>query len=203
MINVIIIDDHKFLLQGLEQMLNQSGKVIVSNIGYSAADCRRLLENRLPEVLILDVKLPDDDGCVLCAELVKKYPTLRVLMLTSYIDTTAYNRAMQSGARGYILKNSDYDDFLEGIQVVALGGRYVCEDMEKLLKKNPQTDVKLSKREHELLKHISAGHTSGEIAVKMGITEQTIKGYRKNLHRKFDVRNTAQLMCAAMDMGLV
>jgi DNA-binding NarL/FixJ family response regulator len=203
MANVIIIDDHKLILQGLEQTLRNSGEVIVLGVGYCAADCRQLLEHRLPEVLILDVKLPDGDGCELCAELLKKYPTLKVLMLTSYMDKGVFARATQSGAKGYMLKNSDYEEFLEGIRVVAAGGRYVCDKMETVLNQKSDTDIWLTKREHELLNHIAAGLTSSEIAEKMCISEYTVNDHRKSLLRKFSVTNSVQLLRKAIEMKFV
>jgi DNA-binding NarL/FixJ family response regulator len=203
MINVSIIDDHKVLTEGLVCMLTRSPKLVVGDVGYSVADCRNLLKKRLPDVLILDVKLPDGDGCDLCAELVKTYPDLKILMLTFYSETAVVRRALESGAKGYLLKNSDYEEFLEGISTVVSGGIFLCDEVEQLLNQDTEKQVRLTKRELELLKFIAQGLINTEIAERLYISEETVKVHRKNLNRKFSVHNTAQLVRIAMEMGLV
>ena len=113
MINITIIDDHKILFEELERLINSSDMARVKNIGYSVADCRRVLESELPDVLLLDVGLPDGDGCELCTELMQKHPTLKILMLTTYAEIAVITRALDGGASGYVLKNSTSEEIME------------------------------------------------------------------------------------------
>jgi DNA-binding NarL/FixJ family response regulator len=203
LIAVAIIDDHKILLEGLEQLINQSGVARVAGVGYSVADCRELLEKGLPDVLMLDVGLPDGDGCQLCAELLRQYPSLKVLMLTTYAEIAVITRALEGGASGYVLKNSTSEEIIEGICTVASGERFLCDEVEVLLKKNVHNQIILTGREQELLRLIVEGLSNAEIADKMCLAPQTVKGYRSNLTFKLGTHNTAQLVRMAIEQKLV
>jgi DNA-binding NarL/FixJ family response regulator len=204
MINVIIIDDHKVLLEGLQQLINKSNIARVVNVGYSVADCKNLLElDGLPDVLMLDVGLPDGDGCELCAELVKKYPSLKIIMLTTYAEVTVITRALESGALGYVLKNASFDEICEGIRTVTMGEHFLCNDVDLTLKKTKERRITLTGRERELLKLIVQGKTNVEIADTLCLAYQTVKGYRSNLMLKLQVHNAAELVKTTIELKLV
>jgi DNA-binding NarL/FixJ family response regulator len=203
MIHTIIIDDHKILLEGLVRIINSSETARVTDVGYSAADCRQLLQNTLPDVLLLDVGLPDGDGCELCTELLRQYPALKILMLTTYAEIAVITRALEGGALGYVLKNSTSEEIMEGIRVVASGRRFLCDAVEILLRRDAGNRIVLTGRERELLRLIVAGKANAEIADCMCLAEQTVKGYRKNLVFKLQVHNTAQLVKLAIERKLV
>ena len=202
-ITVAIIDDHKILLEGLQHLIERSEDARVAGVGYSVRDCRRLLAHGLPDVLLLDVGLPDGDGCSLCAELTREYPALKILMLTTYAEIAVITRALQGGALGYVLKNSTSDEIMEGVRTVASGGRFLCDEVETLLKKNAHKQIILTGREQELLRLIVEGLSNDEIAEKMCLAPQTIKGYRSNLTFKLQTHNTAQLVRMAIEQKLV
>jgi DNA-binding NarL/FixJ family response regulator len=203
MINIIIIDDHKVLLEGIEHLINRSGIARVENVGTSATECRTLLECKLPDVLILDVNLPDGDGCDLCAELVQKYPSLKIMMLTTHAEIAVIARALDSGALGYVLKSSSFDEIFEGIYAVSRGNRFLCEEVEVLLKLPSEKRITLTGRERNVLKLICDGKTYIEIADELRISNQTAKDHRSNLLLKLDARNTAELVKIALDLRLV
>ena len=203
MIKVALIDDHKILLEGMTNLINQSEIARVVGFGYSVADCRKLLTAELPDVLMLDVGLPDGDGVELCTELTVKYPTLRILMLTTYAEIAVIQRALDAGAMGYVIKNSASEEILEGISVVASGERFLCDEVEILLKRNANKYIPLTRRERQLLKLIVEGYSNDEIADRMCLAPQTIKGYRSNLTFKLQTQNTAQLVRKAIEERLV
>ena len=105
--------------------------------------------------------------------------------------------------RAYILKKSTSEEILEGISVVASGERFLCDEVEILLKKNAHNRIKLTQREQQLLKLIVDGYSNQEISDRMCLAEQTIKGYRKNLTFKLQTQNTAQLVRLAIEQKLV
>jgi DNA-binding NarL/FixJ family response regulator len=203
MIRVVLVDDHKILIEGLERLINQSEVARVTGIGYSVADCRKLLDKEFPDVLMLDVGLPDGDGCAVCAEFLKKYPSLKILMLTTYAEIAVITRALEAGALGYVLKNATSEEIIEGISVVALGERFLCDEVEILLKKNANKQISLTGRERQLLKLIVDGYSNEEIADRMCLAPQTVKGYRSNLTFKLQTQNTAQLVRKAIEEKLV
>jgi DNA-binding NarL/FixJ family response regulator len=203
LIRVAVVDDHKILLEGLEQLINQSGIAVITGVGYSVADCRKLLQAEIPDVLMLDVGLPDGDGCTLCAELRHTYPSLKILMLTTYAEIAVISRALEAGALGYVLKNATSDEIMDGIYAVASGIRFLCDEVELLLKKNAHNQITLTGRERQLLRLIVDGYSNSEIADRMCLAPQTVKGYRANLTFKLGTQNTAQLVRMAIEQKLV
>ncbi len=203
MIKVIIVDDHKVVAEGLEHLINESGTAQVTGKAHSVAECRELLAKAEADVLLLDISLPDGNGMELCPQIKEKYPSMNILMLTSYTEIPIIMRVLENGASGYILKNAMAEEIIEGIRVVASGERFLCEEVNILLKRKSIRPVRLSRREQELLRLIVAGYSNSEIADKMCLGYETIKGYRKNLILKLDAHNTAQLVRTAIEQKLV
>jgi len=203
MIKVIIVDDHKLITDGLEKILNESEYIQVIGKMHSATECLKFLLFELPDVLLLDIGLPDKNGIILCSEIKQKYPNVKVLLLTSYGELATITRSLQLGADGYVLKNSMPEELIEGIQVVASGERFLCEEVNVTLKKHKNNPLTLTRRELELLNLIVEGCTLPELAEKMFLGIQTIRSYRKNLNIKLDAHNTAQLIQRAKALKLV
>ncbi|NLU38206.1 MAG: response regulator transcription factor [Bacteroidales bacterium] len=199
MIQVNIVDDHKILVEGLRKLIEESGTITVKEIAYTAYECRKQLSYEKPDVLLLDVNLPDTDGVTLCEELKKLYPELKILALTSYGEYTVVRRMMESGASGYILKNAMCEEVITGIETVANGDEFLCHEVDLLMKKKDNNEVWLSQRERDLLKLIVEGYTNPEIADKVFLSLETIKGYRKNLLLKLGAKNTAMLVKMAIE----
>jgi len=203
LITVSIVEDHKMIAEGLEVLINDAENISVLGKAYSAAECWELLEREQPDVLMLDIGLPDVGGIDLCSKIKEKFPQLKVLMLTSYSELATIHRALDAGADGYVLKNSMREELLEGISVVASGERFLCDEVNMSLQKYESSPLELTRRELELLQLIVAGYTQPQLADKMCLGVQTIRSYRKNLNIKLDAHNTAQLVQNAKALGLV
>jgi DNA-binding NarL/FixJ family response regulator len=203
MIRVAIVDDHKGVAEGFERLINETEVARVTGKAYSAAGCWDLLAKGDADVLLLDVSLPDGNGIDLCPQIKNRYPDLKILMLTSYSELTIIVRVLEDGASGYVLKNAMAEEIIEGICVVASGERFLCEEVNLLLKNRETQTVRLSRREQELLRLIVAGQTNAEIADSMCLGYETIKTYRKNLILKLNAHNTAQLVRMAIEKKLV
>ena len=203
MIQVAITDDHKMLVEGLKKMIEESGQAQVIGMAHSGKECRSLLNQELPDVLLLDINLPDISGVDLCAELKQNYPNLKILALTSYGEYSMVRRMLDNGALGYVLKNAMCEEVIEGIATVAQGEPFLCHEVDMLMKKQADTSVWLTPREEALLKLIVEGYTNPEIAEKIFLSPETIKGYRKNLLFKLGAKNTAALVKIALDQKLV
>jgi DNA-binding NarL/FixJ family response regulator len=203
LIRVAIIDDHKMVVETLEKFINESGNIKVIGKSYTVNDSKQMLALRLPDVLLLDVGLPDGDGIELCVELVKLYPALKILMLTTYAEIAVISRALDAGAFGYVLKNATSEEIMEGIHKVASGEHFLCDEVETLLNKSTEERITLTGRERELLKLVVEGKTNAEIADKMCLSYQTVKGYRSNLIFKLRANNTAELVKMAIEKKLI
>jgi DNA-binding NarL/FixJ family response regulator len=203
MIEVAIVDDHKVIADGLERSINESGAARVIGKAYSVAGCRELLKDRQPEVLLLDISMPDGSGIDLCPKIKAKYPQVKVLILTSYGELATITRALDVGANGYVLKNSEPEELLEGICTVASGERFLCEEANTTLQKNENSPIELTRREIELLQLIAEGYTLPQLADKMCLGINTIRSYRQKLNIKLNAHNTVQLLQNAAALSFV
>jgi DNA-binding NarL/FixJ family response regulator len=203
MISVAIVDDHKVITDGLERLINESGTARVTGKAYSVAGCLKLLHDGQPEVLLLDISMPDGSGIDLCPKIKAKYPHVRVLMLTSYGELATITRALEAGADGYVLKNSELEEVLEGICTVAAGERFLCGEANMTLKKNENSPIELTRRETELLQLIAEGYTLPQLSDKMYLGINTIRSYRQKLNIKLNAHNTVQLLQNARALRLV
>jgi DNA-binding NarL/FixJ family response regulator len=147
--------------------------------------------------------MPDGSGTELCNKLMTQYPELKIIILTSHYEPVIIKQSLDAGALGYILKNAMSEEIIEGIQIVASGERFLCEETSKLLKRHENDTIVLTRREQELLRLVVAGKSSNEIADCMYLSFETIRTYRRNLMLKLNVNNTAQLVKMAMEQQLV
>jgi DNA-binding NarL/FixJ family response regulator len=204
MINVWITDDHKLLAEGLLRIIDESGVVHVNAVYYDLDSCRKGLTVSLPDVLLLDVELPDGDGVDFCAEMIALYPGLKIMILTSYNEYSIAKRALLNGARGYVLKNAPPEEIMEGIQEVNNGETFLDENIEALLKKHKKEQIiRLTSREKEVLRLIADGLSNSEIADRLTISATTVKGYRQNLLLKFNVNSSLMMVKMAMEQKLM
>jgi DNA-binding NarL/FixJ family response regulator len=202
-IRVTLVDDHKMVTDTLSEIIGKAEGISVVGKAYSIAECRELLKHSQPDVLLLDVSLPDGNGIDLCGEIRKQYPDMKILMLTSYSETNVIARALDKGAHGYVLKNASSEEVIEGIRTVAEGKRFLCDHADVLFKKQTAQPASLSPREREILKLIVDGLTIGEIADKLYLGFETVRSYHKYIHLKLGVRNTAQVVRKAIEEKLV
>ena len=154
-------------------------------------------------MLLLDVGLPDSNGLDLCKELKADFPAVKILALTTHNEYSIVRQMLDNGASGYLIKNAMPDEILAGIKAVYAGETFLCHEINLLMKKPSDKHIWLSERERQLLKLISEGLTNGEIADKIFLSPETIKGYRKNLLLKLGAKNTAVLVKIALEQKLI
>ena len=204
MVSLQIVDDHKLVVECLNKLINESGIARVTGVYYDLKSCRLGLEQDLPDVLVLDIALPDGDGVDFCAELKQIYPDLKIIMLTTYKEFSIAKRALYNGALGFILKNSEIEEMLAGIEAVSRGEQFLCEEIDLLLKERKSDDIVwLSNREKEILKYIAEGYTTREIADFIRRNEETVRTHRRTLLIKLDAKNTPVAVKKGIEMKLI
>lgn len=204
MINLQIVDDHKVVVESLKKLINESGIALVTNFYYNLKSCKEGLGKTLPDILLLDIGLPDGDGVDFCAEIKKEHPQLKIIMLTTYKEFNIAKRALHNGALGYILKNAEAEEMFMGIKTVYEGEEFLCEEIDLLLKAKKSEDIIwLSNREKETLNYIADGYTTSEAADLMFVHKETVKTYRRNLLIKLNAKNTAVLVKKGYEMKLI
>lgn len=204
MINLHIVDDHKMVIESLSRLINESGIARVTTVYHDLESCRQGLLEVLPDILLLDIGLPDGDGVDFCAEIKKTYPELKIMILTTYKEFSIAKRALHNGATGYILKNAESREMLAGIQTVNRGEQFLCEEIDLLLKEKINEEIVwLSNREKEILKYIADGHTTKEIADIIYRDVETVRTFRRNLLVKLGAKNTAEVVKKGYEMKLI
>ncbi|HPD95056.1 MAG: response regulator transcription factor [Bacteroidales bacterium] len=201
--DILVVDDHPIVAQSLASIISGGNLGNVIGIAHNAKECLNCIGTKHVDLVLLDINLPDKNGIDLCKEIKGKYPEMIILAITGFSEFSIIHKMLDSGASGYILKNSEPEEVAEGIQTVLRGEQFLCHDVDLLLRKKTDKQLFLTPRETELLKFIVEGYTNAEIAEKLFLSVETINGYRKNLLFKLNARNTAVLVKIAMEQKLI
>ena len=184
MITVHITEDHKMVAEGLQKSINESKIATVTSISHSLAESRKALAFGVPDVLLLDLDLPDGSGVDFCAEVRKKFPEIKILILTGHDEYSIAKRVMESGASGYILKNALSEEMIEGIEIVMDGKEFLCNDIDVLMKKEKYKTLWLTDREKDVVRCLAKGYTNQETADELILALNTVTSYRKTIKQK-------------------
>ena len=203
LIDVYITDDHQMVCEGLSELINNSGKAHVSHTFNTLEACRQALEERRPDVLLLDLSMPDGDGVAFCQQIVNAYPNVRIVAVTIHDEYSMIQRMMECGAHGYVLKSSPVDELIEAIVSVWQKQQYISPRVEAILQEGRTSCVVLSDVEKNILHLVCDGMTNPEIATYLHLSTETINWYRKRLLAKFGVKNTVSLVKHVMEQKLV
>lgn len=210
MINVAITDDHPLILNGITEIIESTPDMRLSGAYLSAEETAVGLALNTPNILLLDINLPDGNGLDLCKVYTKLYPKMRIIALTTYNQALIVKGMIQNGAAGYLLKNTSKEELIAAITSINSGGQYLQEDIKEVLlssalggTKQSSFIPKLTRREKEVLALIVDQHTTAEIAEKLFVSPKTVESHRLNLLQKLGVRNTAGLVKEALMKGLL
>ncbi len=201
---VFIVDDHYMVIEGIRSLLQNEKDIEWAGHASNAASCLAFLQQQQPDVILMDINLPDKSGIDLCKEVREKYPAVFVIGLSTFNQQSFIQKMIENGASGYVLKNATQEELMEAIAAVAGGKTFLSDEAAQSLRKNNEGDIPvLTRREKEVLELIADGLTNNEIAGKLFISVTTVDTHRKNLLAKFDARNIASLIKAAMQMQLI
>lgn len=206
MIKIIIVDDHEIVREGLVSLINARKEISVVGEAGNGYDALRLLAEKEVDVAVLDVEMPEMDGVKTTKMIREKFPHIKVLILTMHDKINYIRKIVEADAHGYVNKGEGITELVEAIQTVYEGEEYFRDDANKALRngmktKNVIVEIKLTKREVEVLILIANGYTTPEIAQKLGITSYTVETYRKILIEKTGARNAAHLAKFAVENG--
>lgn len=192
------------VIEGIRSLLQNEPTIDWMGHATNAASCLTFLERQLPDVLLLDINLPDTSGIELCKIIKQRFPSVFVLGLSTFNQQSFIAKMMEHGASGYLLKNATQAELLEAIQIVIKGKTYLSEEAADVLRKASDEDVPvITQREREVLMLIADGLTNAAIADHLFISILTVETHRKNLLAKFEVKNTASLIKTAAKLNLL
>lgn len=212
MIRVLVTDDHLVVREGLHLILETADDIEVVGEAADGAECLRLVPELKPDLILMDLQMPRMDGITAIEHLRKDFPEIAIVILTTYNEDDLMIRALQAGARGYLLKDSSREDLLDTIHAAAKGETLLKPDIVSrmlALQSAPkpastnQTDSPLTEREHEVLLSIARGERNKEVAHNLGITERTVKAHLQSIYQKFNVDSRAAAVAVGAQKGLL
>ena len=208
-IKVAITDDHPIVANGLKKILDDFENIDVVAVYGTGNGMLKEVGTSLPDVMLLDMNLPDLEGPDLARQLLKKFPAIKIIVLTSSDVTVQVKKMLQIGCQGYLLKDSDDKTIVQAIEAVYNGGQFLSPVIQQQLvndmfrTKNQKQNTLLTRREKEVLQLITQEFTNQEIADKLFISLHTVDNHRSSLLQKLDAKNTAGLVKKAIENGLV
>jgi len=203
MTRILIADDHQLVAEGIARLLDNSHDLHVEAIAGSINEAVELSARLQPDVVLLDVGLPDGDGIDAIPRLQKACPRLRIIIFTMYAEAAVVHRALATRANGFLLKTASAAELTQAISSVMEGETYLCNESQGLLDNCREAPPMLTQRERDILRLLVAGLSHKEIADRLCLGFETVHSYTKYIRQKMGCANTASLVRKAISQHLV
>ncbi len=210
MIRLLIIDDHEMVREGLKAMLTAEPDFEIVGDAANAEQAFELIKRLLPDVILLDIRLPGISGIDVCRTVTERYPETAVIILTTFTDETLVAQCIQAGARGFIVKDIERFDLKRSIRAVARGEAAIdpkaAVAVLAQLRRAPQVRQEpspdpLSPQQIVILRLVAQGLSSREIAAQLYLSENTVKGYVQEILHRLGVKNRTEAVMVAVKQG--
>lgn len=206
-ISVVLADDHQLFRDGMKAMLQASGFVDIVGEASHGAVLLTVLASSTPDIVLLDISMPQDSGIDLLPVIKKRFPLVKCIMLTMHDDVQYVLRSLRQGADGYLLKDADEQELKTAIQEVYEGKKYFKNKISDLIvadlsSEKPQ-EVLLSLREIQIVRLVAEGKITKEIADQLFVSVRTIETHRSRIMKKLGVSNTAEMIRMAYEKKLI
>ncbi|MFN0090310.1 MAG: response regulator [Acidimicrobiales bacterium] len=201
-IRVVVVDDHHVVRAGLEQLLGTAPGIELVGMAADGLEAMQLVAALSPDVVLMDLSMPNLDGVGATRQLMDAHPELRVVVLTSFSDQRRILDALDAGASGYLLKHASAEELFDAIRAAALGGAPLDPMAARVLlnaNRDRRVDNQLSDREQEVLHLVSQGLANKHIARRLGITERTVKAHLTHIFQRIGVTDRTQAALWARD----
>jgi len=209
-IRIVLVDDHQVLRDGLRALLEDEGDITIVGEASTGKEAIAISKKLKPEIIVVDIGLPDISGLDLIPIIKEEIPNVRVVVLSMHTSREYVMKAIDAGCHGYVPKSSAHTSLLEAIQVVMTGERYLHPKatsalIESLQQKRTKTDIlgTLSDRELSVVKLTAMGFTSREIGLRLNISPKTVDTYRQRAMEKVEIVNRPDLIRFALQTGLL
>ncbi len=198
-IRLFLVDDHPLVRDGLRSRLGGLPHLRIVGEAGGAAEALARIEVAAPDLVLMDVGMKEVNGLDLAALLLERHPSLRVLMLSMYDNPAYVQRALQAGARGYVLKDAPASEIVAAIEAVAAGGTFLSPAVSQGLFRSQAARPLLTPRESEILAALGRGQTSKQIARELGLSVRTVEAHRQNIKRRLELDSMAELIKYAVE----
>jgi DNA-binding NarL/FixJ family response regulator len=211
-IKIMLVDDHILFREGLRFVLSQDSKYEVIAEAEDGKQFLELLENQLPDVVLMDISMPNMDGIEASGKALKRYPALNIIALTSFGDEIYYYKMVEVGVRGFVIKKSSSMELERAITAVMKGDNYFSQELLKAIiitlgsrnkTENDKLEQNFTKRELEVVKQVCNGLSNQEIANVLGLSLRTVETHKSNILAKTGTKNTVNLIMYALKNKLI
>jgi two-component system, NarL family, response regulator NreC len=213
MIRILIADDHGIIRAGLKLLLERDPGMEVVGEASDGREAVRLATELQPDIVIIDIGMPLLNGIDATAQILRETPKMGAIILSMHADESYIMRALNAGAKGYLLKDSADDDLLRAVRTVAEGrpffspviAKTLLEDYVRLMREHRVTDSYelLTEREREVLQLLAEGKSNKEVAAVLGLSPYTVESHRNNLMQKLNLHNTADIVLYAVRKAII
>lgn len=202
-LGIVIADDHAMVRDGLKRIIDSEPDMRVIGQAIDGISTLACLQTQQPDVVLIDLTMPNTHGTSLVASIHRSYPQLPVLVVSMHDTPSVVRAALQAGATGYITKDSHPDRLIEAIRTVAAGDRYIDPSLKEALQRQPaHSPAVLSPRELQVLCLLAQGMSNTEVALTLGLSEKTISTHKTNMLTKLHLNSLADLVRFADQNGL-
>jgi DNA-binding NarL/FixJ family response regulator len=203
---ILLIDDHQLFNDGVKSLLSSEPDIEIVGQVFEAKNVLYEIQKTSPQILFLDINLPDGNGIELAKIIVKDFPQIKIILLTMYDDHLLLKEAKKVGVHGYILKNTSKKQLLQAVEVVMQGNTFFDESISKVVEPINREDVSkkysLTEREIEIIRFVREGLDSYQMADNMHLSYHTIKTHRRNIHFKIGTSSTSEMIKFANENGI-
>lgn len=219
MINIVLADDHVLVRDGIKALLEDQSGINVIDEASNGKEALEVISKKKPDILIVDIRMPEMNGIEVVTEINKKYTNVRTLVLSMHDSEEYVLKSIQAGADGYLLKGASKKEFLKAISKVAAGGKYFTGDVSSIImnnfvdgattktvtpqKKPLELPFKLTKREKQILTLVLELKNNKDIAEELEISKRTAEVHRFNLMKKLEAKNLKELSNKAKEYQLI
>jgi DNA-binding NarL/FixJ family response regulator len=210
-ISLLLVDDHKIVLEGLKALIEKQENMKVIGVAPNGREAVTLAQELSPDIIIMDLSMPDMNGIDATIEIIKENPSQKVLALSMHSDKRFISKALRGGAAGYMLKDCASEELVQAIKDIISGRSYLSPQIadivfkdyrEQLVDKEFSAFSKLTKREREVLQFIAEGKSTKNIAASLNLSVKTIETHRAQIMLKLDLHSVAELTKFALREGL-
>ena len=202
-ITTLIVDDHEVVREGLRLALSRAPHIRVVGEASDGESAVTLAERRRPDVVIMDVRMPGMDGLAATKILSEKLPEVAVLIFTAYSERSLLSRGLESGAKGYILKEAPHQTLLRAIEKVASGDGYVDPALMPAFLSGKERDDMLTGREREILQLLADGMSNADVASKLFISQETVKSHVRHILAKLEADTRTHAVAIALREAII
>lgn len=201
-IRILCVDDHPLFREGIATVIASQPDMAVVSMAATAKEAIEEYRNTLPDVTLMDLRLPDMSGIGVLTAIRGEFPNARIIMLTTFEGDVEVQRALAAGARGYMLKSTPLEELVTVIREVHRGRKHLPAQVAQGLAEHIGTDV-LSEREIQVLKRIAEGNRNKDIGAQLSISEETVKAHVRHILEKLDARDRTQAVAIGIRRGII